>query len=724
MKKYECVLQDGPKDCGICSLLTIIKSYGGVVSKEYLRNITNTNFDGVNALSLLDAGKKLGFYTEGVKGDILKLDDKYLPCIAHVIIDKKYKHFIVIHKIDRKNNYITIADPSRGIIKLDIDKFKSISTNNYLLFIPNKSIPIMKDENTIKRKIIEFILNNKNIIIMLLLFSLVFTITNLLISFNFQIIIDKALSIKSINNIYFISFLFLFIYFLKNYLEYSREKVLLFLTHKMNYILINDSINHILSLPHLYFKNRTTGEVLSRVSDLDELKEILSDFILTIFVDLMITIVTVIALLSISKTLFVISLLILFLYSIFTIIFNRIIYYDIKELKEKNSKINSLIIELISGINTIKGLNILGKVKEEFSFVYNNYLNISYNFTKKLNNKRTVDNLTTSIISLIIFTIGGSLVINEKMKLSSLISFNAIIFYNISSLKNILNFDILYKKTKIIIERINELLNIKEEKLFLDINPIKNIKGNIIIKDLSFKYNDNYVINNLSLTITEGDKVLITGNSGCGKSTFAKIIAGYLQTKRNKVFIGQTDINDINLWNLREQITYVSQDEYVFNNTVLENINLRKTRDINKIASICKCMLIDEIIKNNKNGYNMLLEENASNISGGERQRIILARSFLKNSSIYILDETFSQINIEKERVILKNIFEKYKDKTIIVISHRFDNSDLYDKIYNLEEYEYRNISKKLSNTWYKFKTLHNSGIYFYNHNVSNFIFL
>lgn len=724
MKKYECVLQDGPKDCGICSLLTIIKSYGGVVSKEYLRNITNTNFDGVNALSLLDAGKKLGFYTEGVKGDILKLDDKYLPCIAHVIIDKKYKHFVVIHKIDRKNNYITIADPSRGIIKLDIDKFKSISTNNYLLFIPNKSIPIMKDENTIKRKIIEFILNNKNIIIMLLLFSLVFTITNLLISFNFQIIIDKALSIKSINNIYFISFLFLFIYFLKNYLEYSREKVLLFLTHKMNYILINDSINHILSLPHLYFKNRTTGEVLSRVSDLDELKEILSDFILTIFVDLMITIVTVIALLSISKTLFVISLLILFLYSIFTIIFNRIIYYDIKELKEKNSKINSLIIELISGINTIKGLNILGKVKEEFSLVYNNYLNISYNFTKKLNNKRTVDNLTTSIISLIIFTIGGSLVINEKMKLSSLISFNAIIFYNISSLKNILNFDILYKKTKIIIERINELLNIKEEKLFLDINPIKNIKGNIIIKDLSFKYNDNYVINNLSLTITEGDKVLITGNSGCGKSTFAKIIAGYLQTKRNKVFIGQTDINDINLWNLREQITYVSQDEYVFNNTVLENINLRKTRDINKIASICKCMLIDEIIKNNKNGYNMLLEENASNISGGERQRIILARSFLKNSSIYILDETFSQINIEKERVILKNIFEKYKDKTIIVISHRFDNSDLYDKIYNLEEYEYRNISKKLSNTWYKFKTLHNSGIYFYNHNVSNFVFL
>ena len=692
MKKYECVLQDGPKDCGICSLLTIIKSYGGAVSKEYLRNITNTSFDGVNALSLLDAGKKLGFYTEGVRGDVTKLDNKYLPCIAHVIIDKKYKHFVVIHDIDRKNNYITIADPSRGILKLDIDKFKAISTNNYLLFIPNKTLPIMKDENLVKRKIFDFIYNNKNIILLLLLFSIMFTLTNLLISFNFQIVIDRALSNKSMNNIYFISFLFLFVYCLKNVLEYSREKILLFITHKMNYILINDSLNHILSLPHIFFKNRTTGEILSRISDLDELKDILSDFILTIFVDLLITIVTVIALLTISSRLFLITLLVLIIYSIFTILFNKILYFDIKNYKEKNSKINSLIIELINGINTIKGLNILRKVKEDFSIVYNDYLNTSYNFTKKLNNKKAVDNITTSLISLIIFTIGGGLVINEKISLSSLISFNTIIFYNMTSLKNILNFDILYKKTKIIVERINELLNIKEEKLYLDINPIRNLKGNIVIKNLSFKYNDNYIINNLNLTFKEGNKILITGNSGCGKSTLAKILAGYLKIKRGKVFVGQADINDINLWSLREQITYVSQDEYIFNNTLLENINIRKTRDVNKVEEMCKCMLIDEIIRNNVSGYNMLLEENASNISGGERQRVILARTFLKNSSVYILDETFSQINVEKERIILNNIFEKFKDKTIIVISHRLENSDLYNQIYNMEEYGHRNI--------------------------------
>ena len=115
------------------------------------------------------------------------------------------------------------------------------------------------------------------------------------------------------------------------------------------------------------------------------------------------------------------------------------------------------------------------------------------------------------------------------------------------------------------------------------------------------------------------------------------------------------------------------------------------------MSTICKFTLVDEIANSSRSGYNMILEENASNISGGERQRIILARTFLKDSDIYILDETFSQINIEKERIIINNLFKKFKDKTIIVISHRFENSDLYDKVYRMENNEFKNISKELS---------------------------
>ena len=695
MKKYECVLQDGPKDCGICALLTIIKTHKGNVSKEYLRNLTNTTSNGVNALELMEAGRKLGFYTKGVNGDVTKIEDRFLPCIAHVIIDNKYKHFVVIHKIDRKNNNIIIADPSRGIIKIDIDKFKTISAGNYLYFLPNKSIPIMQENNLIKRKIREFIYENKNILLVVMLFSLIYTITNIILSFNFQFIIERAITNSSKDNLYTIFIIFLFIYSLKNIVEFAREKLLNFISNKMNYILINDSLNHILSLPLIYFRNRTTGETLSRISDLDELKEIICDFIATIFIDLIITIVAFFTLLSINRRLTSILFAILLIYSIITILYNRIIYQHIRIIKEKNATVNSSLIEMIKGVNSIKGLNILEKIKEEFSLIYNDYLNASFYLTDKINNKQLLNNIVSSIVSLIIMIIGGEMVINNDMRLSSLITFNSIIFYNFTSLKNILNFDIICKKSKIIIERINELLNIKEEKLYYDLNPIKNIKGDIKIKRLSYKYGSDYVLNNINMVFKEGEKILLTGNSGCGKSTLAKIIAGFLEIRRNKVLIGDNDINDINLWNLREQITYVSQDEYLFNTSLFENINIKKVRDKNKLMEISKCMLLDEIANKNSSGYNMILEENGSNISGGERQRVILARTFLKNSSIYILDETFSEINVEKERIILKNIFEKFKDKTIIVISHRFNNNDLYDEVFDMEKYEDRRLSRE-----------------------------
>lgn len=696
MKKFEYVLQDGPKDCGVCALLTIIKCHGGLVSKEYLRTLTNTTSNGVSALSLLEAGKKLGFYTQGVSGDVLKLEERNLPCIAHVILDNKYKHFVVIHKIDRKKDIITIADPSRGIIKMDIDKFKTISTNNYLLFTPNRTIPIMRENDLIKHKIKNFIYDNKNTFYVILFLSILFTLINIIISFNFQFLIDRVITYSSYNNLFVLSLIFFTIYALKNIIEFSREKILYFISHKLDYILVNDSLNHILTLPHIYFKNRTTGEILSRIADLGELKETICDFVSTVFIDLIITIVTFFALINISSSLSFIVLSIIVVYSILMIFYNRYLNDDLKELKEENAKVNSIIIELINGINTIKSLNILSKITEEYSLIYNKYLNVSYNFTKKINNKQTLDNLAVSLVSLIILVMGGSLVIKNELKLSSLITFNSIIFYNMSSLKNILNFDVLIQKTKIVISRINELLNIKEEKLYLDLNPIKNVKGDIIIKDLSFKHGDRYILNNFSATFKEGKKILITGSSGCGKSTLAKLISGFHETRKGKIFIGKTDITDVNLWNLREDITYVSQDEYLFNNTLFENLNIRNARDKNKIIEIAKCMLLDDITSKNKSGYNMILEENARNISGGERQRIILARTFLKNSNIYILDETFSEIDRKKERLILNNIFKQFKDKTIIVISHRLDNSDLYDEVYNMEDYGYRSISKEL----------------------------
>ncbi len=687
MRKYECVMQDGPNDCGICSLLTIIRVHKGDVSKEYLRNITFTSNNGVNALSLIEAGKKLGFSSYGVKGDVLNIEEKYLPCIAHVIVDKKSKHFVVVHKIDKKTNNVIIADPAKGIIKMDIDKFRSISTKNFLYFIPNKQIPIIKEENKIKNIIKEYLISNVNILATIVIFSILYVLFSIIVSFEFQYVIERSLSFSSITNLYVLIFILFIVHLIKNTLDYLKERLLNFISNKLDYILINDSLNHILSLPHLYFKNRTTGEVLSRISDLDNLKDTICNLLVTILLDSLIALISIITLLMINAKLLLYTLIVIVIFSLITLIYNKIIYYDIRKIKEENAKVNSNIIELINGINTIKSLNILERVKEKFSLKYNKYISTNHSFINKVNSKKLIENTNTSIISLLILLIGGKLIINNKMTLSSLITFNSIVFYHVGSLRNILNVTLMHKEVKLTIERINELLNIKEEKIYYDLNPLRNTKGDLVIKNLSYSYGNNNIINNLNIVFKEGKKILIHGSSGSGKSTLAKLISGYLEIQRGKISIGNNDINDINLWSLREQVTYVSQEEYIFNDTLYDNLTIKNTRDKNKVYEISKCMLLDEIANKNSSGYNMILDENATNLSGGERQRVILARAFLKNSNIYILDESFSEINIDKERIILKNIFDKFNEKTIIVISHRFDNNDLYDEVCNLEDY-------------------------------------
>lgn len=688
-------MQDGAKDCGISSLLTIIRFYGGDVPKEYLRVITNTTQKGVNAFSLLEAGRKLGFDTKCVNGNVFDIDKKFLPCIAHVVVEQSYKHFVVVFSIDKKRKTIVVADPARGIIKMNVDDFLSISTNNYLFFTPSKKIPIIKSSNVIKDILLNFIYQNKLIFICVILFSLIFTILNILTSFNFQFVLERALAFDSKFNLFFIFLVMAILSLFKASVEYFRSNLLNYLNNKLDYKLIVNSFSHILSLPYLYYRNRTTGEILSRLNDLKELKEYISHIIVTIFVDLFLVLFALLFLFSINFSLACVILIFVLLYFFIVYVFNNIFLRKVRILKDEDISSNSYMIELINGADTVKSMNVFNSVIDRFSYKYDNYLKANYSLIKTVNLKKFFCDSISYLLLLIIVLIGGILVIDEELSIGSLITFNGLIYYFWEPIKNILNFDLIVKNIKIIVERINEILSYEKEELFDNTKILNNINGNISLDKLSYCYVNSFkLLNDLSFSISKGEKVVICGNSGSGKSTLARIISGFLPVNRGMVYIDEKDINDFNLWNLRNEITYVSQNEFLFNDTICDNIDINKTRDYDKVKDISKLVLANEFIEKKSSGYFTLLEENGCNLSGGERQRIVLARTFFKDSNIYILDESFSQIDVERERSILVNIFNRFKDKTIIVISHRFDNNDLYDKIINLEKV---NDYKKLS---------------------------
>ncbi|MFV0275155.1 MAG: ATP-binding cassette domain-containing protein [Bacilli bacterium] len=257
----------------------------------------------------------------------------------------------------------------------------------------------------------------------------------------------------------------------------------------------------------------------------------------------------------------------------------------------------------------------------------------------------------------------------------------------IDPIKHIIDFNLIYKKYDISFKRINEVYSIKNESMSDENKINKNLIGNIKVNNLNFSHIHNPILKNLNLNIKSGSKVLIKGNSGSGKSTFLKLLCKFYEVDNNKIFIDDIDLNNYSINCIRSNIRYVSQNELLFNDTIYNNISIDEEKDLEKVINICEKFDINTIYDKSNLGLNMLIEENGFNLSGGEKQRIILARSIYKNFDILIIDEALSEIDIKLERKILKFIFKEFKDKTILIVSHRSNNSDLFNECLDFGDY-------------------------------------
>jgi len=680
MKKIK-VLQDGIKECGAACLLSIIKYYGGNVSLERLLELTKTTKEGTNFYNLGEAAKEIGLITKGYKiDDIDKLNEIEKPFISQIVINN-YNHFVVIYKI--KNEKITIMDPAKGMLKINLNEFKKMWTGYILILEPYKCLPKYNENNYIISILKDILSNNKKIIINLFSLTIIVTLFTCIYSYYFKIIIDNVLSTNKLN-LLVITIIFLLIFSIKTLVEYLRNNLLLYLNQKIDLSIITTTIDKIISLPYSYYKNKTTGEMISRINDLFYIKNVISKIIVTIFLDTILSLVTMIILFNIKKSMFVYLIIIIVLYLVIFFIYRQSIKNMTNIIQEDNSQINSLLVESISSYETIKGLSLEKNFQNKINKLYLKNINNNLNFTKMTNTEAFFKDLFEGIILLFIIYIGGSFIMDKTMTIGSLIIFNSLLYYFISPIRNSFEFYKEYFYVKNSIQRINNILNFKYEKL--DKSTGLNINGDIVIKNLEFSYNNkSNIINNISLNINDKDKILFLGSSGSGKSTLLKLLYKYYDVKRDKIYINNYDINDFSLKDIRENITYISQNELLYNDTIRNNIILDRNISDEEFINVCNIIYINDIVKDNSLSYDYRLEESGTNISGGQRQRIILARSLLKNSKIILIDEGLNEIDINLERKILKNIFNYYKDKTIIIISHRLDNMDLYSKVINIE---------------------------------------
>ena len=356
--------------------------------------------------------------------------------------------------------------------------------------------------------------------------AFLFTILNILGSFTFQLIIEHVIPFNSKTNLFFTILIIFALLVLKSLVDWLRSNLLNFMNHILDRTLVADIFHHIISLPYLYYKNRTTGEVVARINDLGDIKDVISNVFMTVFVDLILVIFVFLTLYRINSLLSMISIIILVLYLIIIKVFNKIMSSYIKKNQEEVARVNSYMIESINNIDTVKALGIEEQIENKMHVKYNEYLNTSYKFQKLFNVENFLKNIINDIGLLLIIFIGVTLVLNGKMRISEVITYNAMIVYFLEPIKNIIQLELVFKKTKISINRIIELYEVNSECLQLDNKYSgKSLQGHIQINDLNYSYyGHNNILKNINLDIPASNKVIIYGKSGSGKSTLGKIL--------------------------------------------------------------------------------------------------------------------------------------------------------------------------------------------------------
>ena len=669
MFKKNLIVQDGYKDCGPTSLLMLIKYYKGNINIEKLKEMCKSDKTGTTAYDLIAAAKECGFEANGVKCKLedLTINNLILPCIAHVIINGSYNHYVVIYKVDFKRKKLLVADSATGYKKYTFASFNEIYNEVLILLYPAKNI-LCEEDLGITSFLKNIIYSSKRELKQTVAISFFITLFSITTSFYMQYMVDNINSDKRTLILGFL--LFLLLYSLKMISDFFRNQILILINQKVDLELIFGSFKKIIFLPYLYYRNHTTGEIMSRITDLSAVREVISRVAISIFIDLPLTVISLIVLYFISPNLFFISLIILMCYIFITLIFSRPLNKMIDACQKASAEANSYLVESVTGFESVKGNNIEEDVIAKFETKQVGFLRKIC----KLDNYYNIQNLLKEIINnygfLTIILLGSILVIEGTLTLGQLLSFNALLIYFLNPIRNIIDLDANIKQAKNAIKRILNLLQIESSNGVFD----RGMEGEIKITNLSYSFGKNQVLSDINVKLKKNVKVAVIGKSGGGKSTLFKILKKYYPISRGSITVNHIDINDYK----ESDVVYISQNEILFTDTIKNNVG----RIDNNIADIC---CLEEIINNNQLGYNMLIEENGFNISGGEKQRIVLARSLSKDFSILVIDEGLSQVDTNMERRILKKLLKHFSNKTIIFISHRLDNIDLFGQVIEIE---------------------------------------
>lgn len=687
--KYYCIKQHDITDCGAACLATISKQYGLKLSISKIREVAGTDKQGTNVAGMVKAAEQLGFTAKGVKGNQDAFFTEFpLPAIAHIIVDGSLLHYVVIHKITKKQ--ILIADPAKGLVKYTPEDFFKIWTGVLIIMTPTSKFHKGNENKGVLLRFFDLILPQKRLLLNVFLSSLMITIFGILSSFYFRFIMDDIVPNSLRKSLITLSIGVIILYIFKAILEAFRNHLLLYLSQKLDIPLILGYYQHVLGLPMNFFGTRRVGEIVSRFNDASKIRDAIANATLSIMIDTLMAAVGGIILFMQNHLLFGISAIVVALYGIIVLVFNKPIKKINEKQMEDNAQLTSYLVETLNGIETIKAFNSEEKAQAKTDRLFVKFLKSIFKGGVISNIEQTLTDAVYTIGTTVILWVGVVSVLNGNMTLGSLITFNALLAYFIDPIKNLINLQPTMQTAIVAAERLSEILDLELEKTENETHKLspESLNYTIKIENLDFRYGTRkLVLQNINMHINAGEKIALVGESGSGKTTLSKLLMNFYKWEKGEIFIGDYNLKDVNLATLRSKIAYISQDIFMFSGTIRENLEFgNEDVTFSDILSACRQSKADEFINKMPLRYESMLEENGSNLSGGQKQRLAIARALLKKPDILIMDEATSNLDSITEKAIEKTINNLSSNITTIIIAHRLSTIMRCDRIFVMED--------------------------------------
>ena len=690
-KGFPFFYQHDSMDCGPACLRMIAKYYGRHYTIESLRQKCHISREGVSMLGISNAAEDIGFKTIGVHISYAQFKEEVpFPCIVHW----RQNHFIIVYKI--KKDTVFVADPASGLIKYTKKEFldgwisrKGDSDEGIaLLFEPQPEFYSVDGEKPDKAKfsfILQYLKPYKKLVLQLFLGMLIGTMLQLIFPFFTQSIVDYGIGNNNINFITLILIAQITLYAAQTAVEFIRSWILLHISTRINISIISDFLIKLMRLPIGFFDTKMIGDLMQRIGDHQRIQAFLTSSTLNIIFSFISLIVFAFVLAFYSVKLLVVFFIGSALYVLWVMIFLKYRReLDYKRFTQSSAERSNLI-QMITGMQEIKLNNCEKQKRWEWENIQAKLFKVSISGLRLSQCQQSGAVFINETKNILISFISAYAVINGVMSLGMMMAVQTIVGQLNSPVIQMINFIQSAQDAKISLERLGEIHNRENESEDGDgKTSIFPEDKSISIENLSFHYDtlSDAVINDVSLNIPEGKVTAIVGMSGSGKTTLVKLLLGFYSPTRGNVRIGGINLSNIKPQAWRAKCGTVMQDGFIFSESIAKNIAIGEDHiDEQRLLHAAKIANIQDMIENLPLGYNTKIGQEGNGISQGQKQRILIARAVYKNPDYIFLDEATNSLDANNERVIMDNLQEFFKGRTVIVVAHRLSTVKNADQI-------------------------------------------